>query len=155
MTAGKVQRTSQVTEGPVDRREQVVIHDHGDYEHHERVVEDIGQERRLLLQRIVQLIYLFFGVLEGLIGLRVLLKVIAANPANPFARFIYALTDLFLLPFAGLVGNPSAEGMVLEITALIGMFVYALLCWLIVRLVWLTFYRSSARSVETYEKERQ
>jgi hypothetical protein len=141
--------------GPIDRREEVLVHEHGGYEHGKRVVEDLGEERRLLLQRIVALIYLAFGVLEALIGLRVLLKLIAANPANPFAHFMYSLTDVFLLPFASLVGNPSADGIVLEVTALIGLFVYALLCWLIVRLVWLAFYRTSSRSVSTYEQDRQ
>jgi hypothetical protein len=100
------------------------------------------------------MIWLFFGILEGLIGLRVFLKLIAANPENPFARFIYAVTDLFLWPFFGLTVTPAAEGIVLEIPSLIAMLVYALIGWLIVRAVWLVFDHSAERSVTTYERDR-
>jgi hypothetical protein len=91
--------------------------------------------------------------LEALIGLRVVLKLIAANPSNPFAAMIYAFTDLFLWPFSGLTMAPSYNGMVLEIPAMIAIFVYALVGWLLVRLVWLLFYNPASRTVRTVERE--
>jgi len=47
------------------------------------------------LRRLTLLIQLAFGILNGLIALRFFLKLIAANPANPFAQLIYS----FMGPF--------------------------------------------------------
>lgn len=138
---------------PVDRREEVHVHQQPGYQHQTQVVENRNADRRMAVGRAAQLIWLFFGILEALIGLRVLLKLIAANPGNPLASFIYRVTDLFLWPFAGLTVTPQAEGMVLEIPAIIAMFVYALIAWALVKLVWLIFYQPSTRSVRTVERE--
>jgi hypothetical protein len=45
-----------------------------------------GQEQRLFSFKATQWIWLGLGVLEALIGLRVVLKLIAANPDSPFVR---------------------------------------------------------------------
>jgi len=42
---------------------------------------------------------------------------------------IYGFTNLFLFPFVGLTGTPAAGGMVLEISSVIAMLVYALAGW--------------------------
>ena len=68
--------------------------------------------------RLTQLVWLLFGILEALIGLRVLLKLIAANPNSPFAALVYNASSLFVWPFAGLTRTPAAEGMVLDIRPL-------------------------------------
>lgn len=139
---------------PTDRQEDVVVRDYGAYQQKTRVVEDLDAGRRLAVSRIAQLIWLFFGIVEALIGLRVVLKLMAANPANPFAGFVYQFTDVFLAPFQGLTATPSAQGMVFEISALIAIVAYALLSWIIVRLVWLLFYQPTARTVRTEEHEQ-
>jgi hypothetical protein len=122
---------------------EIVDHRQGDVEHQQQVVRDLSFERHQTLNKISQFIWLLFGTLEGLIALRIFLKLIAANPATPFARLIYGVTDLFLWPFFGLTVTPSAEGIVLEIPSLIAMVVYALIGWLIVRLIGLLFDRPS------------
>lgn len=99
------------------------------------------RDRRVFTFKATQLVWLLFGILEGLIGLRFLLKLIGANPESPFADFIYGFTELFLLPFSGLIGTPAAGNMVLEISSLIAMAVYALLAWGLERLIWVIFYR--------------
>ena len=101
------------------------------------------QERRLFSFQTSKWIWLVLGIVEIIIGLRVLLLLIGANPESPFAAFIYNLSAIFLLPFAGLVGDPAAGGMVLEISSIIAMLVYALLAWGIDRIVWIIFYRPS------------
>jgi len=129
---------------------------HGvEVEHQEKVVEDIGARQRQGVSRLIQLIWLLFGVLEATIGLRVFLKLIAANPSSPIARLVYNFTDLFLWPFAGLTVTPSAHGMVLEIPAVIAMLVYALLGWVLASLVWILFARSSNRRVTLYERRKE
>jgi YGGT family protein len=100
-----------------------------------------GLEQRLFTFKATYVIWLLLVILEGLLALRIGLKLIGANPDSPFAALIYGFTNLFLLPFAGLIGTPSAGGMVLEISSVIAMAVYALVGWALERLVWVIFYR--------------
>jgi hypothetical protein len=98
-------------------------------------------EQRIFSFKATQLIWLFLGVLEALLALRILLKMMGANPENPFAMFLYSLTGLFVFPFMGLTATPQAGGMVLELSTIIAMLAYALVFWGIERLVWVIFYR--------------
>ena len=109
------------------------------------------RERRIFTFKATQLVWLFFGILEAMIALRILLKLIGANAASPIAAFIYGFTELFLKPFAGLTGTPSAGNMVLEISSFIAMVVYALIAWAIERLVWVVFYRPRGSVVAVTE----
>ena len=99
------------------------------------------RERRIFTFKATQLVWLVFGILEALIALRIGLKLIGANPASPIAVFIYGFTSLFLFPFTGLIGTPAAGGMVLEISSVIAMVVYALIAWALERIIWVIFYR--------------
>jgi hypothetical protein len=86
-------------------------------------------------------------VLEVLFGLRFLLRLLGADPANPFASFLYALSGFFLAPFRGLVHDPSfgvSTLHVFEWTTLIGMLIYALVFWI----VWLLLRTSVTRPHE-------
>lgn len=140
---------------PVDRREEVRVDQEGGYVRKERVVRDAGAERRHTLNRVSQFIWLIFGVIIVLIAIRVVLRLIVANPANTFAEVIYNITNLFLNPFFGLTGTPTAtNGMALEVSSLIAIAVYALAAWLIVTLVRVLFSKSSARRIETYERDK-
>jgi hypothetical protein len=145
--------TEQVVESRagVEQRERVVTGQAG-VEHRERSVRDTGAEQQINRLRVSQLIWLFFGIVEGLIGLRVLLKLIGANPDNGFASFVYNAAALFLAPFFGLIGSPSAGGMVLEVPSLIAMLVYALLGWVIVRVISQFFFPPTTRSTSTYDQ---
>ena len=100
-----------------------------------------GQTQRQFTFQATQLIWLGLGLLEGLLGLRIFLKLIGANAANPFATLLYSVTDLFLIPFVGLTGTPASNGLVFEISSVIAMIVYALLAWVLERIVWVIFYR--------------
>lgn len=99
------------------------------------------RERRIFTFKATQLVWLLFGVLEALLALRIGLKLIGANPASPVAAFLYGFTDLFLWPFTGLVGTPEAGGLVLELTTVIAMVVYALIAWALERIIYVIFYR--------------
>lgn len=90
--------------------------------------------RRAVL-KVDQTLWLLLSMLEVLLGMRVILKLIAANPASGFAKFIYGASDVFLLPFYGLTQTPSANGSTLEIFAIIAMIVYAILFWFAVYIV--------------------
>lgn len=99
------------------------------------------RERRIFTFKATQLVWLLFGILEALIALRIGLKLIGANPDSPIAVFIYGFTSLFLFPFAGLTATPAAGGMVLELSSVIAMVVYALIGWALERIIWVIFYR--------------
>lgn len=101
-------------------------------------------QRQVALRKATNLIWWFTGIVEGLIGLRVVLRMMGANPNNSFANFIYTLSDVFVWPFQTLLNNPSSEGIVLEISSLIAMIVYLLLAWVFVELLWLVLGRERA-----------
>jgi hypothetical protein len=100
-----------------------------------------NRDQRLFTFKTTYIIWLVLVMLEGLIALRVGLKLIGANEASPFAMLVYGVSNLFLFPFAGLTGTPAAGGLVLEVSSLIAMVVYALIFWAIERVVWVIFYR--------------
>jgi hypothetical protein len=99
------------------------------------------RERRIFTFKATQIIWLLFGILEVMIALRIGLKLIGANPASPIAVFIYGFTGLFLLPFQGLIGTPTSGDLVLEISSIIALVVYALIGWALERIIWVIFYR--------------
>jgi YggT family protein len=93
--------------------------------------------------RIVNIVYFLFGTLELLLAVRVVFYLISVNPDNSFARFIEDLSSPFVALFASLLQNPTLGTTgVLEVTTLIAMLVYAIVAWLVGRLIWLTLSRS-------------
>jgi hypothetical protein len=110
-----------------------------------------GREQRIFTFKATQLVWLLLGILEALILLRIGLKVIGANPDSQIVLMIYGFTDLFLLPFNGVIGSPSAGNMVLELSSMFAMVIYALLAWAIERVIWLAFYRPRGSAVGTTE----
>jgi len=100
-----------------------------------------GRRQRVATFKATQMIWLLLGLLEAAIALRVVFKLIAVNAANPFAKLLYGVTNIFLAPFKSLVGNPTSNSNVLEITSIIGMLVYLLIAWGIERIVYVLFYR--------------
>jgi len=138
----------------ISRHKKVVVQQQGDHVHEEHIVQDTNLELRQTVYKVTQLVWLLFGILEGLIGFRVILKLIAANPNNWFTFFVYQLSDFFLWPFLTITGTPEFAGHVLEIPAIIAMLVYALLGWIIVRLIWVIFYRSPTSQVTTYDRDQ-
>ncbi len=112
-----------------------------DYKEVRTTQHEQGREQRVATFKATQLIWLLLGLLEAAIALRVVFKLIAVNAANPFAALLYNVTDLFVAPFASLIGAPAAGGMVLEISSIIAMIVYFLIAWALERIVYLLFYR--------------
>ncbi|MBS3785139.1 MAG: YggT family protein, partial [Anaerolineae bacterium] len=101
-----------------------------------------ARSRRQTLAKATQIIWLVTGILEALIGIRFILRLLAANPQAGFARFIYGITSVFLVPFLPLFEDPSANGWVLEVSSLVAMLVYALGAWGVVRVMWVTLEES-------------
>lgn len=139
---------------PPDREERVeVVNQPGEYQQR-HVVRNTAAEQRLLISRVTQVLWLLFGFLEALIGIRIVLKLIGANPAAFFSQIIFGVTEVFLWPFSGLLSNPTVGAFQLEVTSIIGMIVYALIAWGLTRLLWVLFYRPDTSTVTTYREER-
>jgi YGGT family len=104
--------------------------------------------RRATSARLVQAIYLVFGVIEGLLLIRFFLRALAANSEAGFAQAVYAITSVLVAPFVGLFGTPQiSTGAALEVSTLVALLVYAAIGWLLARAAWLIFGESRSSSV--------
>jgi YggT family protein len=115
------------------------------------------REKRIFTFKASQWIWLVLYVVEVLIVLRIVLKLMGANPDSPIVVMIYGFTSLFLIPFVGLVGSPTRGGMVLEVSSIFAIGIYALIAVAVERLVWLIFYRPrrpATRITETTTSEQ-
>lgn len=95
------------------------------------------RDRRYALVRYARLIYFIFGLIEGLIAIRAVLRLLGANPNSGFASFIYGITAPFVAPFKGLFSEPAFGRAELEFSSLVAIIVYALLAYALVRLLYL------------------
>lgn len=94
-------------------------------------------KRQAAVNKAVQFIYYLMGALGILLSLRVVLRLFGANPQNQFATFIYNLSQPFVIPFTNLFTNPTfGENNIFEINVLIAIGAYALVTWLVVRLIY-------------------
>ena len=109
------------------------------------------REKRIFSFKATQLVWLLFGILEALIALRIGLLLVGANPESPIVALIYGFTGLFLIPFTNLIGSPSSGSMVLELSSVFAMLIYALVAWVLERSIWLIFYRPRGPVVDITE----
>jgi hypothetical protein len=119
----------------------------------EEVSEDYAAEKYSRERRVANVIWTLLLALEALLGLRFVLRLLAANPANAFADFIYDLSRVFLAPFFGLFEEPAFDGSVFEYTTLVAMIVYALIAWIIVRLIEVVMVPSEVRRARTLRRQ--
>lgn len=93
------------------------------------------------------LVNLVFGIIELLLGVRIILRLFGANPSTPFVSWIYDATSPLLAPFNGIFPNPTFRGgSVLEMQTLIALLVYGFIAYLI---TWLTDYLNNR--IVTYD----
>src|SRR5260370_32904149 len=92
--------------------------------------------------RAVQLIYLVFGVIDGLLLIRMGLKLLGANPHAGVSNCLYSVTAVFPVPVKNLLPTIGNEQSQLEMSLVIAILVYALIGWALSRLFPLAFYRN-------------
>ncbi len=107
------------------------------------------REQRTFSFQSTQLIWLFLGLLEALFALRLLFTIIGVSPINTFATLLYGFTGFFLIPLVGLAGTSASGGLALAGATVIAMVIYAVLGWLLERVVWGVFYRPYATVAAT------
>jgi uncharacterized protein YggT (Ycf19 family) len=93
-----------------------------------------GQSRKYAIGKVIDFIRWFIVALELLFLLRFVLELVGADPSNPFAEFLYALTGFFLYPFLGIVPNTyigTKQVAFIDWSTLIGMAVYGILYFIL------------------------
>jgi YggT family protein len=85
--------------------------------------------------RLQESVYLLFGIIEVLIGIRFVLRAFGASPEAPFPAAIYAVTGPLLAPLALWLGPPQLSQSSVEPHCAVGIIVYALLGWVVAKLV--------------------
>ena len=88
------------------------------------------------------IVYLAFGFIELLIGLRFVFLLIGANTTSPFVSWIYSWSAPFVAPFAGIFGQHitiAGPGVVapsiFDWTALIALVIYAIVGGILARVL--------------------
>lgn len=88
------------------------------------------------VQRLAVLTDIIFTFIEGIIGLRILLRFLGANPSAPFVSWIYQTSRPLLSPFEGMFPSPSARGgFVIEVSALFAILIYAFVGYIIASVI--------------------
>lgn len=132
-------------------------------EQHQHIEEDITEEysredRAAELyskkERITNIVWLIFGIIEILLAFRFVLRLLGANPESGFADFIYSLSGVFMAPFFGLFDEPAFNGGVFEWSTLVAIFAYLVLAWIIVRIIEVIIVPSHIRSDEGINRRR-
>jgi uncharacterized protein YggT (Ycf19 family) len=103
-------------------------------------------------RRVTEAIYLLFGIIDGLLLIRLVLKLLGANPHVGFASFIYGVTDFLLAPFRGLLPTYVSGQSVFELSLVIAILIYSLLALALARVAVLTLSRSVMVSHQTRSK---
>lgn len=92
-----------------------------------RTVQTSRAGGSLMLYRVI---WLIAGIIIGLLALRIILLLLAANQGAPFVDFVYGLSGVFAWPFYGIFGyTPQYGQSVLEISSIVAIIVYALIAW--------------------------
>ena len=100
-----------------------------------RTREEEALTIKFVIGKLIDYTLLLLLVLELIFLTRLLLKLIGANPNNFFAGFLYGLSNLFLFPFSGIAPSLMIHPLnqPLEVSTLVGMFVYFLIFFVLVR----------------------
>lgn len=89
-------------------------------------------ERKKVIFRTHQVIWYILGFVEILLGFRMALKALGANPESGFTSFIYALSNPLAIPFQGILNTSVSADSVFEWSTLVAALVYALIAYGIV-----------------------
>jgi hypothetical protein len=140
-TTVEVGNTPAVDGAARDVYEKRVSEPGGEYSvHTEHVsVPSAATRRGVGVTRAKQAITFVFGAINALLAIRFALLLLGANEVSGFVSFIYNLSHVFVLPFRGIFAEPVLGTSVFEWAALIGIIVYSLVAYGLVRIVELVY----------------
>lgn len=97
-------------------------------------VPTVGEAKDAQADRGNAWIWYLVGLVDLLLALRLVFKLFGARSVG-FADFLYNITGWLAAPFRGIFPNPQIEGSYFDSASLVAIIVYALLGWLISRLM--------------------
>src|SRR3989344_6381021 len=77
-------------------------------------------------QAISAVLVFFVAIIEAILGIRFVLKLLAANSQAEFTNFIYNASDTLTAPFQGVFPEFKVVGFTLEISTFLAMAVYGI-----------------------------
>ena len=94
-------------------------------------------------RKVIETIYLISGIVDVTLLMRLAFKLLAANASAPFASFVYGLSEVFMVPFRGILPNHAVSTKsVVELSVVIAIVVYALIAYGLGRLATISLSRS-------------
>lgn len=95
--------------------------------------EQAGFSLALLFSYLINLV---IGLVEGILALRVILRLFGASSSVPFVSWVYDTSSELMAPFAGIFPTASVSpGFAIDFSALFAMIVYAIIGYLLKLLV--------------------
>lgn len=89
-------------------------------------------EKKKIIFRTHQIVWYILGFIELMLGFRIALKALGANPESGFASFVYSLTSPLAAPFQGIFRTSVSNASVFEWSTLVAALVYAIVAYGIV-----------------------
>ncbi|WP_270179827.1 YggT family protein [Alkalihalobacillus sp. CinArs1] len=93
-------------------------------------------EQRRKPSFLIALIRFIVGIVEAIIGLRILLTLFSANPSAPFVQLIYDLSEPLLYPFRNIFPTREfGDQFVIEFSAVFALIIYSIIGSILVRAI--------------------
>jgi uncharacterized protein YggT (Ycf19 family) len=92
-------------------------------------------QKKKTIFRMYQIIWYILAIIEVLLGFRMVLKALGANPFSGFASLVYGLSEPFAYPFAGILRTSITETSVFEWSTIIAAIVYAIIAYGLVHII--------------------
>lgn len=108
-------------------------------------------------QTIAVFISIVTNIVEGLLGIRIILKMFGASSGAPFVRWIYETSQPLLTPFIGMFPSPSLSGgFVIEFTSIFALTFYLFIGYLATEAIETMMYHANMRNItEKKRKDKQ
>ncbi len=89
------------------------------------------------------------NIIEGLLGLRFVLKLFGASTNAPFVRWVYETTSSLISPFSGMFPSPQLTGgLLIDFSTLFAMIFYVFICFVITETLDTLIYYTSQRVIK-------
>jgi hypothetical protein len=89
---------------------------------------------------VARIVNAIVGIIEFALAVRIILELFGASSSSQFVAWIYGVTSAIIGPFAGAFpGLVFGPGSVIDLVAILAMIGYAVLGWLVVRLLMFIF----------------
>jgi uncharacterized protein YggT (Ycf19 family) len=95
-----------------------------------------NMERNIRSAILIYAINTVVGLVEFILGMRILLKLFDASASAPFTNWIYETSSPLIAPFRGMFPHPALDGVfVIEFSTIFALIFYALVGYFLVELV--------------------